>query len=99
MSGRGCVDGTGPGGFSEPGAVLEFLIAGLDFLAGERAETVHAESLATEAAHHGPVDHRSSKLRQIDRAFRRRDAAAGQVADESAGEAISGASWVEDVFQ
>src|ERR1035438_5877890 len=81
------------------GVVFELLITGLDFFTGQGAKTVHAEFLAAEAAHDGSVDHGAAQFGEIEIAVMGREAAAGQVADEAAGEGIARAGRVEDVFQ
>src|SRR5690242_1350126 len=81
------------------GARFKFAIARLDFLAGERAEAVHPELLAAEAAHDGAVDDGPLELGEVELAVLRRDAASGEVADEAAGEAIARAGRVEDLFE
>src|SRR5450759_2492076 len=81
------------------GVVLELLITGLDLFTGQGAEPVHAELFAAEAAHHGTVDHGAAQFGKIEIAVRWRDAPAGQISDEAAGEAIARARRVEDVFQ
>src|ERR1035437_7402472 len=81
------------------GVVFELLIAGLDLFTGQGAETVHPELFAAEAAHHGAVDHGAAQFGKVEIAARGRDAPAGQIADEPAGEAIACARRVEDVFQ
>src|ERR1039457_143406 len=81
------------------GVVFELLITGLDFFTGQGAKTVDAEFLAAEAAHDGSVDHGAPQFGEIEVAVMGREAAAGQVADEAAGEGIARARRVEDVFQ
>src|ERR1017187_1942217 len=81
------------------GVVFELLIAGLDFFTGQGAEAVHPELLAAEAAHDGTVDYGAAQIGKIDLAVGRADAVAGQIADETAGEAIARPGGVEDVFQ
>src|SRR5450759_2113034 len=81
------------------GVVLELLITGLDLFTGQRAETVHPELFAAETAHHGTVDHGAAQFGKVEIAVGRRDAPAGQIADEAAGEAIARARRVENVFQ
>src|ERR1035441_4045300 len=81
------------------GVVFELLIAGLDFFTGQGAETVHPELFAAEAAHDGTVDHGAAQFGKLEIAVGGRDAAAGQLADDTAGEAIARAGRVEDVFQ
>src|ERR1035437_5491045 len=81
------------------GVVFELLIAGLDLFTGQAAETVHPELFAAEAAHHGAVEHGAAQFGKVESAARGRDAPAGQIADEAAGEAIARARRVEDVFQ
>src|ERR1022692_3053704 len=83
----------------KPGVVFELLIACLDFFTGQGAKTVYAEFLAAEAAHDRAVDHGAAQFGEIEIAVMGREAAAGQVADEAAGEGIAGAGGVEDVFQ
>src|SRR5580658_512669 len=85
--------------FSKFRAGLELLKPCVDFRACETAETIHAEHLAAEAAHHGAVDHRPPQLGNIDAAAIRLDALSGQVADEAAGEAIARAGGVENFLQ
>src|SRR2546425_7772452 len=84
---------------SELRAVPEFFIARLDFFAGQRAEAIHSEAFATEAAHHAAVDHCVAQLGEIDIALFKRDAAPRQIADESAREAITSAGRVEHLAQ
>src|ERR1035438_8542558 len=81
------------------GVVFELLIAGLDFFTGQGAEAVHPELLAAEAAHDGTVDHGAAQFGKIEIAVGGRDAAAGQITDEAAGEAIARAGGVEDILQ
>src|ERR1035437_3727644 len=81
------------------GVVFELLIAGLDLFTGQRAEPVYPELLAAETAHDGTVNHGAAQFGEFEIAVQRGDAAAGQIADEAAGEAIARAGRVEDVFQ
>ena len=81
------------------GAAPELLVTRLDFVAGQGAEAVHSELLAAEAAHNRTVDHGAAQFGEIDIAVGGRDAAAGEIADEAAGEAIARAGGVEDIFQ
>src|ERR1035437_4534732 len=81
------------------GVVLELLITGIDFFTGQGAEPVHPEFLATEAAHDGTVNHGAAQFGKIEFSVGGRDAAARQMANETAGEAIARAGRVEDVFQ
>src|SRR5450755_3876028 len=81
------------------GVVFELLITGLDFFMGQGTETVHPELFAAEAAHDGTVDHGAPQFGKIEIAVGGRDAAAGQVADKAAREAIARPGRVEDVFQ
>src|SRR5689334_14136385 len=80
-------------------AGLELLIARLDFFACEGAEAVHAEALATEAAHDAAVNDGVAQLDEIDLPLLWRDAAAGQVTDEAAGETIARSGGVEDLAE
>src|SRR5450631_2168610 len=81
------------------GVVFELLITGLDFFMGQGAEAVHPELLAAKAAHDGTVDHGTPQFGKIDIAVGGRDATAGKITDEPAGEAIARAGRVEDIFQ
>src|SRR5450432_1324228 len=47
------------------GEFFELFKPGIDLLASQRAEPFHAEPLATETAHHRPVDHRAPQLVRI----------------------------------
>src|SRR5262249_52981536 len=80
-------------------AVLEFLIARLDFLAGERPETVYTELLAAEATHHRAVDHGAPQFFESDVPVRRSHALSGEVAYESAGERVACAGGIKDILQ
>src|SRR5689334_7033888 len=51
-------------------AALELPISGLDFIASKCAETVHAELLAAEAAHHRSVDHGAPPVGHLELAVR-----------------------------
>ena len=72
---------------------FEFLVPAIDLLARQRAEAVHAELLAAEAAHHRSIDHRPAQFGEIDRARARIDPAPGQIADEAAGESSRPRRW------
>src|SRR5262249_36995608 len=75
------------------------LIAGLDFVAGECPEAIHAKLLATEAAHHGPINDRAAQVGKVDLTVVRRNTLAGKVSDEAASKAIARAGGIEHVFQ
>ena len=75
------------------------MIAGIDLGARERAEAVHAELFAAEAAHDGAVDHGTAQFGEVHRAGFGIDTAPGQVADEAAGEAVARAGGIEDILQ
>src|ERR1035438_1477142 len=81
------------------GVVFELLIAGLDCFTGQGAEAVHPELFAAEAAHDGTVDDGAAQFGKVEIAVGGRDAAAGQIADEAAGETIARARGVEDILQ
>src|SRR5690349_19137126 len=81
------------------GAVLEFLIACLDFVASKCAKPVHPEFLTAETSHHRSVDYRTPQLFESDHAIFGNHARARQIADEAAGEAVARASRVEHVFE
>src|SRR6476646_6472765 len=83
----------------ERGAAFELLITGLDFFTGQGAEPVHPELLAAETTHDGTVNHGAAQFGKSEIAVGGRHAAAGQIADESAGEAIARPGRVEDIFQ
>src|SRR5215469_11988312 len=80
-------------------AVFELLIAGLNLVPRQIAETVDAELLAAEASHHAAVDHRAAKLGHIGRAASGFDSLARQIPHEAAGEAIARAGGVEDLVE
>ena len=65
------------------------------FIASERAETIHAELLATETAHHGAVDDGAAQLGRIEIAVRGRNTPTCQIADEASGKAIAGTGGIE----
>ena len=79
--------------------VFELLIAGLDVFAGEGTEAVYAELFAAEASHDGAIDDGTPQFREIEFATIRGKAAAGEIADEAAGEAIARTGGVEDVVE
>src|SRR5580700_10273015 len=83
----------------ERSAVLEFPKARLNLVAGQRAEAVHAEVLATEAAHHRAVNHGAAQLRHVRLAVRRLNPLPSQIAHEAAREGIARARRVENILQ
>src|SRR6185437_7214941 len=79
--------------------LFELLIAGLNLVPRQIAETVDAELLAAEAAHHASIDHGAPQLGHIDRAVGGIDAFAGEVTHEAAGETIASTRGIENAFE
>src|SRR5208282_1089802 len=77
----------------------EFVKAGVDLLTVQRAEAFHAETLAAEAAHDGAVDDRAAQLATADMVALQVEPLLRQIADKSAGKAISRAGGIEDGFE
>src|ERR1700733_8121568 len=84
---------------SKLGEVPELLEALVDVFAGERAETIHPEFFAAEAAHHGPIDHGAADLLGAPLAGLEIHALFGQIADEAAGAAVTCARGIENLFE
>src|ERR1017187_4912183 len=80
-------------------ATVELLVPRFDLLARQRAETVDSKLLATETAHDRSVDHGAPQLRKIDLRAVQRNAAARQIAHETASETVARAGGVEHAFQ
>src|SRR5579862_2092173 len=73
----------------------EFFKAGIDLFARQSAKTLRAEALAAETAHDGAVNNGAADFVRV---FER-TVLPGQVTHESAGKTVSGAGWIEHVFQ
>src|SRR4030088_1406653 len=78
---------------------LELVIALIDLRAGEVPETIHAEFLAAEAAHHGAVDNGAAEICFIDIPILGFNPLAREVANETSRETVPSASRIEHIFQ
>src|ERR1041385_8655157 len=77
-------------------AGLELAIPGLDFIAGERAETVNAEFLPGEAAHHRAIDSRAPPVGHLELSVR--SMTPREISDEAAGERIACTGRIENIL-
>src|ERR1700733_2405429 len=78
---------------------FEFFETGINLLPSEGAEPIHTEALATEAAHHGAVNHGAAQFVRIDGFVFQIHSRAGERAHEAAGKAIARTRWIEDVVE
>src|SRR5205823_11477029 len=78
---------------------FEFFEAAIDLLSRQRAKTFHAKALATEAAHHRPVNYRAPEFVHVHIMGFEIDARAREIAHESTGETIARASGIENIFE
>src|SRR5579863_4185005 len=83
----------------ERSELAELFKSGIDFFTRERAEALHPEAFAAEASHYGPVNHRAAEHAAADLVAFEAEAVFGQVADESASEAIARAGRIENIFE
>src|SRR5579884_2108637 len=77
----------------------ELFKTAVDLSARQRAEPLHAETLATIAAHDGSVDHGPVQDSGIEVFVFEVKSALGEIADESSGEAVAGAGGIEHIIQ
>src|SRR5580658_5924460 len=84
---------------SKLGEYPELLEAGVDVGASQGPEALDAEFFAAKAAQHGAVDYGPAQVLRVDMAGFEIETAFGEIADESAGEAIARAGRVEDILQ
>src|SRR5215207_11382771 len=78
----------------EAGHLAQQLEALVDLLARQAGDPLGAELLDVEGGEHGAVAHRAPQAGVVDRSF-----VAVDVAEEAAGEAVTGAGRVADVLE
>src|SRR5271156_1595422 len=84
---------------SKLGEHPELLEAGVDVGASQGPEALHAEFLAAKTAEHGAIDYSAAQDLRIDVAPFEIEAAFGEIADESAREAVARAGGVKDLLE